>query len=419
MKKAVILRKELMDTQDEIKACKELIERKAEMAKDETIEVEARELLINEVASEKANLEKLEARAEQLKIDAKEAQEREEREFSMDNRLSSEGIAENVVERKSIYETIEYRDAYFESIKKNDMSIVQRFVSTNDSGTSTGGEVVVPVMIMNEIQDRIMQGGRIASLCKIVSMATLLEIPFVVSTTGASIHIEGSEAPAEEEIELKNIMLNPDFIKKWIGVTDKMEAMSISDFGTWLMKEMVDKILAKLDEQILLGAQTDAVKGITTNTDVLRVNDLTAHVLNFNTPNSAVALLDDGTENNAVIVMNRKTFLNNVMALVDTTGQPIYRIMNDNMGKPSFMFGGYRVVFSNLLPAYDTATTGQVYAVVGDFSGYLLNTPKGYAVNLERNPYSKMKENIIEYVAKLLVAGDVASPLSFVNVKKA
>ena len=88
-------------------------------------------------------------------------------------------------------------------------------------------------------------------------------------------------------------------------------------------------------------------------------------------------------------------------------------------GNGSFMFGGYRVVFSNFLPAYDTATTGQVYMVVGDFQGYLLNTPKGYSVDLQRNPYTKMKENIIEYVAKMLVAGDVANPLSFVNVKKA
>ena len=66
---------------------------------------------------------------------------------------------------------------------------------------------------------------------------------FEVSATDATIHTEGADAPDEEELVLGIVDLVPDYIKKWISVSDKALAVGPQALLQYLYDEIEYKIV--------------------------------------------------------------------------------------------------------------------------------------------------------------------------------
>lgn len=321
-------------------------------------------------------------------------------------------------ETDNIYGSREYRNAWFESVRQGSDAHVRRFISTNNSGTSTGGDILVPTMLENTIEHAVRHGGSIISLCHITNYAGLTSIPYEIEEgEEGKNRTEGGKAPDESSIKLGEVSLKPSTIVKWISITKEMEVMAIDAFAEYVTEILVERILAACDKQVLLAPKVEkGLSGIDTVNDTKIVASI-ASDLGFGTGFSAQAELDDDVD--AICVMNKKTFFNTIMQMKDTTGQPLFKSMIDpTTGKVVYYYNGMLVKFANDLPVYSAAKANDTYMIVGDFKGYRANFPNGFAAQLLRDPYTLAPEGKIRYIADIMAGGNVTKLLRFCTVKK-
>lgn len=401
-----------------------LIARKNEIASEmaekratfEESDVETRDALLNDV-------EELGKEAERIDADIKEVEEvketfaKQEERMSLFKNVETEKVEERVKDIKSnLLDSPEYREAWVESIKRNDVSLVQKVLRDDPVyGMATSNDnVPVPTIWQSYVETAWYNYGKFSRLVSKTSIAGYLNIPFESSATGAVVHTEGADAPTEEEIVLGLIEIKPAMIKKWISMTDEVMAMTADDFMRYLADELVYRVILKLDDGIINGAldtNGKGVVGIAGNTNTLTVQK----ALSFNVINEGIA--DLVTFDNLTLAINPKTFFEGFMGLTDQIGRPIYQIATDNTGKPQYYVNGIRCEFTQALPAYSSAEANAVWAICGDFRAYRLNLPEGDMVRTLFDPYTMATQDKARMIGRIYAGGNVARLKHFVQFK--
>ena len=191
-------------------------------------------------------------------------------------------------------------------------------------------------------------------------------------------------------------------------------AMAADEFLRYVADELVYRVILALDEAIInrTDLNGEGVIGIAGNS----LTETVSASLSFNVINEAIANLV--TFDDLVIAMNPKTFFKNFMSLTDQVGNPIFRVVHDNENRPQYYLSGYRVEFTQALPAYDDADPADVYAIIGNFRrGYRLNYPQGRDVISLVDPYTLATADKVRMLGRLYVAGNVVKPKHFVELK--
>lgn len=398
------------------------IQARSAEAKDEAITIEARGLIIKEVEGEVAkrnqiNVELAEAEKEETELRAKEQEQ-----FGILGNVGSSTVEARNSFRENqddVYSTVEYRNAWVQAIKTGDQSEVKRLASTAKTNPGNGG-VVIPTEVANKIETLLRKGGTIADLCKKTYQRGIISVPYEVSSSDALVAVEGAAAGAEGSYEFGTVDLSPTYIRKWTKLTKELEAMDPGAFIDYLAEDLVDKVRVSLDSKILVGTGTKGVVGVINATRTNGVATLEVSSIDFGTGYAAMSKLDDDIEAEAVVVMNRATYFDHIMQLKDSTGQPIYRIINDANGKPQFYYAGMKCKFNSSITAYSAAAAaGTLFMIVGNFKGYQLNLPEGDLVQIVRDHLSLSESGQIKYTGDLFAAGNITKDKHFVKVVKA
>ena len=371
-------------------------------------DVETREQILSEVEKLEQEAKEMDKNIEVLEETRNTLEQQEER-MSLASNVSTEKIEERksfVVEEKSnVADSAEYKSALEQLYKKGE----KRAILTSQDN------LPIPTVMQREIEVAWKEYGNLVNLCNVVSIRGILAVTLELTATGAVWHDEGAERPDEEVITFGQILLNPKFIKKWISLTDEVVLLTGDDFLRYIAREMTYRILLELNTAIINRTDNSGkgVIGIVGNANAVNVTD----ALDFNTPNVAMAELR--TWDNIRAVMNPKTFFNNVLGLEDLQKRPIYQIMNDNDGRPRYYYAGLPVVFTDALKAYDQASAGEAYMVVGNFAGYKLNLPYGRNPELVYDTITQAREDVEIITGKLPAAGNIVKQGFFAVVKKA
>ena len=82
-------------------------------------------------------------------------------------------------------------------------------------------------------------------------------------------------------------------------------------------------------------------------------------------------------------------------------------------------FEGLRVIFNNTLPAYDSASSGNVYAIVGDLGfGAVANFPNGEGVEIKYDETTLMTDDIVRILGRRFVGMGVVADKAFTLIAK-
>ena len=209
---------------------------------------------------------------------------------------------------------------------------------------------------------------------------------FEVSATGAKFHTEGGDAPQEEELVLGIVNLVPDYIKKWIRVSDKALAVGPEQLLAYLYDEIEYKI-------VQLAADTAVAKILAapaaSTTSAVGVPQIAGEV-------SAATILQaigalKSTARDRVFIASGST-----IAAVRTAA------LNANYAFDPF-FG--LTVIQN-----DTVTDG---AIVGDLAGVRANLPEGGSVRFIFDELTDAESDLVKIVGKMLAAIEVVGPGMF------
>lgn len=383
---------------------------------------EIKEMCIEEVETRTSELAKEiegadEARMAEIKteLDALEERKAELVKIADEAKETRNAVAEGSVqieETKSIVEetrtmtnsevvkSVEYRDAFKNYILTGKDEECRSLLTENVSG----GVVPVPEMVYEIVKNAWEKEG-IMSLVKKTYVKGNLKVGFEISADGAVIHTEGADAPTEEKLVLGVVELIPASIKKWITVSDEVVDMDSGAFIRYIYDELTYQIAKKAADTLI--AKIEACGTVSTNTPSMNVGvpAVSASTIGLDTIAKALAALSDQASN-PVIVMNRATFASfkAVQAAASYGYDP---------------FEGLEVRFNNSIKAYSVASSGDTYAIVGDFGeGALANFPNGEEITIKVDELSLSEKDLVKYVGREFVALGVIGPDSFVKIQK-
>lgn len=185
----------------------------------ESSDVDARDVILDEVG-------KLEEEATDIDKDVNELRElketfaKQEERMGLFKNVETEKVEERTNEIKSdILSSEEYKNAWVESIKRNDVTIAQKVLRDDPvlGLATTNDNVPVPTIWQSYVETAWYNYGKFSRLVNKSYAQGYLAIPYEASASDAVIHTEGADAPTEEEIVLGLIELKPAMIKKWIN----------------------------------------------------------------------------------------------------------------------------------------------------------------------------------------------------------
>lgn len=371
---------------------------------------ERRAAIAVEVEAEDADLDALEAEARSIKeeIERRKAAETQRKEIREAVAAGAGTVVQTIEsEEKNTMTLTELRslpayvEAYANYIKTGDDHEARSLITENAPDTVTGsGPLPVPTIIESGIRTA-WENDPIMSRVRRTFVRGNLKVAFELSATGAVVHQEGTDAPAEEVLTLGVVELIPENIKKWITITDEAMDMGGEAFLRYIYDEITYQIVKKAaadgiaDIIAAPAASTATAVGVPTVTAAPSVTAI---------PTAAANLSDEAT--NVVVIMNRLTE-------VDFTAA---------YAAGSFAvdpYAGLTRLYTSALPAYSAAASGATYAIVGDLNGLQFNYPNGDGVVLKFDDLSLADKDLVKIVGRQYAAHGVTAPGRFVKIAKA
>lgn len=355
-------------------------------------EIEAREKELAEIEERRSELLK---RKEELEATLRAAAAVEENPNSATEITPEE--RGNKMENVEFKNSPEYIDALACSIKTGDMTELRSILTENASG----GEVPIPDFAEERIRTA-WDSDEILNRVGKTYVKGNLKIGFEISGTDAVIHVEGDEAPTEEELHLGIVSLIPQSLKKWITVSDEVLDMKSQEFLDYIYDELGHR-LAKLAADIVvlkIIALPTASTATAPAAAVLKMDPSAITCVN------AIALLSDEATDN-VAIMNKLTWA----AFKSITTGDGYPLQDP--------FNGLPVLFNNTLPAITAASEDDVYMIVGDLAnGFRANFPNGEEIRVKMDDLSLAESDLVKFVGRKYVALEAVAPFRFTNVTK-
>ena len=365
---------------------------------------ERKTAIVAELDKEDADLDALEAEVRSIKeeLESRAAEEAKKVEI---RKTVAEAKAPVIVEkveeeRKEVMTNAEVRaskeyvDAFARYLISENDTEVRSLLTENVSGS-----VPVPT-IVDDIIRTAWEKSDILSRVKKTNIKGNLKVAFELSADGAYVHTEGTAAPTEESLTLGIVTMIPKNVKKWIRVSDEAIAMGGETLVRYIYDELTYQIIKKLTALVIAditGASTSA-SASAVSVPAISMNPALTTVA------TAFANLSDEA-NDPVIIMNKLTYASFIGAQAG--------------GNFSFdPFNGLKVLFSSALPAYSSASNGQVYAIVGDLKGAQVNYPEGEGIVIKYDDLSEAESDLVKIVGRQYAAHALTACNMFCNIKK-
>ncbi|WP_407382503.1 phage major capsid protein [Ruminococcus sp.] len=330
-----------------------------------------------------AELDSIEERKKALKLEVEKRKKDAEAVASGKGKEIEKRKEVEKMTNKEVRNTPEYIEAFAKYIKTG-KDAECRALLTEDA---TGGVVPVPELVEGRVRAA-WENDKIFSRVSKTFVKGNLKVGFEISATDAVVHEEGTDAPAEEELVLGIVNMVPEYIKKWISVSDKVMALGAEEFLAYIYDELTYKIIKKAAD-LVVTAITSAPA--TSDADSVGVAQIEA-VVDAEAIIDAIAELGDDAQDNVFIA----------------SGSTIAAV------KKAALTANYALdPFQGLEVIQKDGVTG---AIVGDLSGVQANLPEGDAVRFIFDEYSLAEADLVKIVGKLLAAIAVVGPKMFAYI---
>ena len=356
----------------------EELETRAAAIAAETAEADA-----DQLEALNAELDAIEERKKALKIEVEERKKAAEAVAAGAGKEVRKGKEVEKMTNKEIRNTPEYIEAYAKYVKTGKDAECRALLTEN----ADDGVVPVPDLVATRIRQA-WENDKIFSRVSKTFVRGNLKVGFEVSATDAAVHVEGTDAPNEEELILGIVNLVPEYLKKWIKVSDKVLAMGAEEFLAYIYDEIAYKIV-KLAADVVVGLITTAPAQSTT---------------------SAVGVAQIES------VVDLEAIIDAIAALGDQAEDPVFIASGSTIAdvKKAALQANYAVdPFQGLEVIQKQGVTG---AIVGDLSGVQANLPEGDSVRFIFDEYTYAEDDLVKIVGKLLAAIGIVGPEMFAYI---
>lgn len=294
-----------------------------------------------------------------------------------------------------------YIEAYSEYIKTGDDTECRTLLTTENDTTPNGSATVAVPDFVYDIVKTAWEKDGIMSLVRKAYLKGNLKVNFEISGDDAVAHAEGAAAINAENLVLGMVEMKPESIKKVLPITDEIADLRGEAFLRYVYDEITYRIAKKAADTLI--AKIEAA-GTQSTTTAVGVPVITSTQVTLSLVAEAMSKLSAEAAN-PVIMMNRQTW--GAFKKAQADGNYLYD-----------PFEGLNVLYNNSITAFNAATTGVTYAIVGDLGqGALANFPNGDGIDFKFDDMTRKKEDIIEIMGRQYVALGLVGPNCFVKIK--
>ena len=304
---------------------------------------------------------------------------------------------EEIMTNLEVRNTPEYIEAFARYIKTGKDTECRALLTENVAG----GTIPVPEIVEGTVRAA-WENDEIFSRVRKSFVRGNLKVGFEASSTGAAIHTEGDEAPAEETLQLGIVNMVPATIKKWISISTEVAAMGAEEFLRYIYDE--------LTYQIIKAAADGVVSAIATSPEDYLGGYTAVAVPQLGGDASTLSIIEaegllSGSARDLVVITNRST-------------AAAIKAATLSAGYAYDPFDGATVLYTEALDSYADADADEVFMIVGDLAGVQANLPEGDAVKFVYDEFTLAPDDLIRIIGRLYAAIAVTGPGMFVNVTK-
>ena len=287
------------------------------------------------------------------------------------------GGLETVVKPVDTINSVEYRQAFMNycqtGVKAPIMSNIDAASETSDVAA------LIPTTILDETIKEMKTYGQIFNRIRKLSIKGGLTVPISTVKPVATWTAEGSVSDRQKLGVSGSVTFSYFKLDCRIATSLIAEATTLGSFETLITELMAEAFAKALDAAVISGVGTTQPLGITADTRVLAGQKLTltpANVASWADWKKEVFAKIPLSYNNGEFIMAKGTFDGYIDGMVDSTGQPIGRVTYGIDGTQSARFAGKEViqVEDDIVTPYDTAGTGDVFAIYCKLSDYAMNS---------------------------------------------
>ena len=374
--------------------------------------LERRTAIASEIETDGADLDALESEARSIneELERRKAEEAKREEIRTavaegDGEIIKEfkEEREKTMNIKELRSSTEYINAWANGIMTGRYDECRTLLTENALEANIGeGDSTVPVPTY--VEDRIhgiFERNEILSRVRRTYFRGNLRVGFEVSSTGATIHAEGDEAIADEQLVIGVVEIISGMIKKTILITDELADIGGQALLDYLFDEFENKI-----ESYLAAGIVGIIATAPTSSDSSHVGvpQYPVSVITLDMVAQALALAEN-TLTNPCLVMNRGTYaaIRAAQLAANYAVDP---------------FEGLPIVYNSSLPAFADANANDVVMQVGDLDAVTVNFPAGDQVRFIYDPYTNAPADLVRITGKLYAGIGLTTPGKLVNIVK-
>lgn len=291
---------------------------------------------------------------------------------------------------KEIRNSKEYIDAFAKYIKTGKDLECRALLTENVEGT-----VPVPEFVQSRVEAN-WERDEVWRRIRKTYVRGNLKVGFEISATDAVVHLEGTEAPAEETLTLGIVQLVPATIKKWISFSTEVMALGSEEFLAFIYDELTYKIIRKAADIVIdriVGAPDTSTGGLV---------------------GVPMVQLEEGASVDAAGIINAMALLGDeardLVFIADPSVIAAIKIAALSAGYAYDPFQGMTVIPRAITETNEGETVAWTGAIIGDLSGVQANLPEGDAVRFVFDEYSLAEQDLVKVVGRLYAAIEIVQP---------
>lgn len=335
------------------------------------------------------------------------------------NPLATYGAARTTPETRNDdpLDTPEYRAAF--------MNFVCRGVPIPDElradavTTTTDASAAIPTSLQNEIIRQLSSYGRLYSMVRHLNVQGGVEFPVLTLKPTAKWIADGSDSDSQK------IQANTKVSFSYFGLECKIaqslltSIVTVDAFQAEFSTLATEAIIQALEIGIINGTGSGQMLGVTKDTRVPAANSITltaTDVASWSAWKKKVIAKIPKAYQGGIWVMSQGTFDGHIDGMVDSNGQPIGRVNYGITEGTTYRFAGKAVetVEPDVLADYDTAGTGDVFAVYFNPKDYAINSNMQLSVVIWTDNDTNQKKT----KATVIVDGKLLDPNGVLLIKK-
>ena len=312
-----------------------------------------------------------------------------------------------------VYDTEEYRTAFMNYMTRG-TKIPAEYREAETTATTDAGSVI-PTTLMNRIIREVDTYGNIWSKVTKTNFKGGVDIPTATIKPDAKWIGEG----ASEDQKLGTgdcISFKYHGLEVKLAQTFLVATVTLSAFEDEFTKLAAEAMVKALEAAIIAGDGNGKFLGITQDPRVTKVVTISAAEVGDWAAWHKLKASMKKAYRNGDLIMAQSTFDMHIDGMVDKNGQPIARVNYGINGEENYRFMGKNVetVEEDLIKDFDSASEGDVIAIFGRLSDYMVNSN----MQITAAKWRDEDHNVIKNKLLMYADGKVADPYGFILVKK-